>query len=276
MPTKTTLSSRPARVGAIVITVAALLSGATTLSASAASPSSARHAAKPTVVLVHGAWADSSSWNAVVRRLIHDGYPVTAFATPLQSLSGDSKALRGLLASITGPVVLVGHSYGGAVITEAAAGSSQVKALVYIDAFAPDEGEPVIALAGTDSALNLPGVLNPVPLGPPTPTTELYVDQLAFVKYFANDLPRRRGQVLAATQRPVTFGALTEPSTAPAWQTIPTWFEIGTIDKVIPPAVQRSMAIRARAHITTVRSGHLPMVSVPKTVTSVIERAARS
>lgn len=277
MPTKSILSSRPARVGAIVVTVAALLSGATTLSASAASPSSAGHAtAKPTVVLVHGAWADSSSWNAVVRRLIHDGYPVTAFATPLQSLSGDSSALRDLLASIPGPVVLVGHSYGGAVITDAAAGSTQVKALVYLDAFAPAEGEPVIALAGTDSALNLPGVLNPVPLGAPTPTTELFVEQKAFVKYFANDLPRRRGQVLAATQRPVTYGALTEPSTAPAWKTIPTWFEIGTIDKVIPPAVQRSMATRAGAHISTVRSGHLPMVSVPNTVTSLIERAARS
>lgn len=133
-------------------------------------------------MLVHGAWADSSSWNAVVRRLIHDGYPVTAFATPLQSLSGDSSALRDLLASISGPVVLVGHSYGCPVITDAAAGSSQVKALVYLDAFAPDEGEPAIALAGPDSALNLPGVLNPVPLGPPTPTTELFIDQKAFVK----------------------------------------------------------------------------------------------
>lgn len=277
MPIQPILSSRPARVGAIVVTVAALLLGASTLSASAASPSSVTHAsAKPTVVLVHGAWADSSSWNAVVRRLIHDGYPVTAFATPLQSLSGDSSALRDLLASISGPVALVGHSYGGAVITDAAAGSSQVTALVYLDAFAPDEGEPAIALAGPDSALNLPGVLSPVPLGFPTPTTELYVDQKAFVKYFANDLPRWRGQVLAATQRPVTFAALTEPSTAPAWKTIPSWYEIGTIDQVLPPAVQRSMANRAGAHISTVRSGHLPMVSAPKAVTSLIEQAARS
>ena len=276
-PIKPSPSSRPARVGAIVITVGALLSGATTMSASAASPSSASHSSpKPTVVLVHGAWADSSSWNAVVRRLIRDGYPVTAFATPLQSLSGDSSALRDLLASISGPVVLVGHSYGGAVITDAAAGSSQVKALVYVDAFVPDEGEPVIALAGPDSAVNLPGVLNPVPLGDPTPSTELFVDQGAFVKYFANDLPRWRGQVLAATQRPVTFGALTEPATVPAWKTISSWYEIGTIDKVIPPAVQRSMATRAGAHISTVRSGHLPMVSAPKAVTSLIERAARS
>ncbi|MEO6997611.1 MAG: alpha/beta fold hydrolase, partial [Terracoccus sp.] len=125
-------------------------------------------------------------------------------------MSGDSSALRDLLASISGPVVLVGHSYGGAVITDAATGSSQVKALVYLDAFAPDGGEPAIALAGPASALNLPGVLNPVPLGAPTPTTELFVDQNAFVTYFANVLPRWRGQVLAATQRPVTFGALTE------------------------------------------------------------------
>ncbi len=195
---------------------------------------------------------------------------------PLKNLSGDSSALRDLLASISGPVVLVGHSYGGAVITDAATGSSQVKALVYLDAFAPDEGEPAIALAGPDSALNLPGVLNPVPLGAPTPTTELLVGQKAFVKYFVNDLPRWRGQVLAATQRPVTFAALTEPSTVPAWKSIPSWYEIGTLDQVLPPAVQRSMASRAGAHISTVRCGHLPMASVPTVVTSLIERAARS
>jgi pimeloyl-ACP methyl ester carboxylesterase len=231
---------------------------------------------KPTVVLVHGAWADSSSWSGVVRRLIHDGYAVDAFATPLNSLSGDAGALRTFIGSIAGPVILVGHSYGGAVITDAASGDDQVKALVYVDAFAPDLGEPVIALAGPQSALNEPGVLDPVPAGAPTPSTEFYVSQKAFVTDFANDLPRAQGQVLAAIQRPITYEALTDPSTAPAWKTIPSWYEVGTRDKVIPQSAQLSMARRAGAHITKASTGHLPMVSAPGVVTSLIERAARS
>ncbi len=131
--------------------------------------------------------------------------------------------------------MLVGHSYGGAVITDAATGDAQVKALVYIDAFAPRQGDTVYALPGPQSALARDGVLQFVPAGAPTPDTQLYVQPDAFARYVANDLGPRRAAVLAATQRPVTLGALLEPSGVPAWQTIPSWYEIGTIDRVIPP-----------------------------------------
>jgi pimeloyl-ACP methyl ester carboxylesterase len=257
---------------------------ATTAIAGPAAAAQPRHAtpqpAKPTIVLVHGAWADSSSWNDVIKRLIAAGYPVTAFPTPLQTLSGDTAALRTYLNSVTGPVILVGHSYGGAVITDAATGDNQIKALVYIDAFAPDQGQLVYNLPGPNSAVAQPGVFQPVP-GPAadgylTPDTELYVQQSLFPQDLANDLPATTAAVLAATQRPVTLAALTEPSTAPAWKTIPSWYQVGTIDKVIPPDVQLSMARHANAHVTYARTGHLPMVSNPGAVTATIEQAAHT
>ena len=207
---------RPSRWLVAAAAIAALLGGAS----AAPSYAATRHRHRPTVVLVHGAWADSSSWDGVVRRLQRDGYPVEVFATPLRSLSGDAGALRDVLCSIPGPVVLVGHSYGGAVVTNAA--TDNVRALVYVDAFAPAEGQPVLALPGTGSALVaadptavfrfVPGTL------PPTADTDLYVLPNVFVSSFANDLPRRRAQVLAVTQRPVTYGALSAPSGPPAWR----------------------------------------------------------
>lgn len=193
--------------------------------------------AKPTVVLVHGAWADSGSWDSVVVALQRDGYPVVAFPTPLQSLSGDSAALRQYLDAVSGPIVLVGHSYGGAVVTDAATGDKNVKALVYVDAFAPKQGQLVMNLPGPKSALANPTVFKPVPAKMPlTASTELYITPNAFLADFANDMSQTRGSVLAATQRPITVQALNEPSTAPAWESIPSWYEVGTIDKVIPPA----------------------------------------
>ncbi len=221
------------------------LSAAST-AASAFSARTSNHAqTKPTVVLVHGAWADSASWSGV---------------------------------AITGPIVLVGHSYGGAIVTDAATGNANVKALVYLDAFAPDEGENVLQLAGATSALANPDptkVFSFVPNTlPPTAGTDLYVLQSLFPSTFANDLPAREGAVLAATQRPVTFGALNEVSTTPAWKTIPSWYEIGTIDKVIPPSQQLTMAQRAGAHITMIKTSHLPMISQPKAVENLIETAA--
>jgi pimeloyl-ACP methyl ester carboxylesterase len=269
---------RRARLALATATAAILLAGVAASPALAGTSHSAAptNPAKPTIVLVHGAWADSSSWDAVVTRLLRSGYPVDAFATPLQSLSGDARALRTFLDSISGPIVLVGHSYGGAVITNAATGDAQVKALVYVDAFAPDQGQLVLNLASSASVLNEPGVLQPVPLAALTPTSELYVAQSAFPGAFANDLSPAKGRLLAATQRPVTYGALTEASGVPAWRTIPSWFEVGTIDQVIPPAAQLAMAQLAGAHITEVRSGHLPMISVPARVTALIQRAARA
>jgi pimeloyl-ACP methyl ester carboxylesterase len=256
--------------------VLAGLTLALTLTGAASAQASTRPAAvKPTVVLVHGAWADSSSWDGVVKCLLHDGYPVDVFPTPLESLSGDSAALRDYLAVINGPIVLVGHSYGGAVITNAATGNTAVKALVYVDAFAPAAGQPVISLPGPDSALTNPAILQFVPAGAPTAATELYVDKSLFPAAFANDLPAAEGRLLAITQRPVTYGALTEPSGPAAWQTIPSWYEVGTRDQVIPAAVQKQMAATIGAHVRTSPTGHLPMVSRPGDVTATIEAAAK-
>jgi pimeloyl-ACP methyl ester carboxylesterase len=247
--------------------------------AQATKPTVARQATRPTVVLVHGAWANSSSWDGVVRRLHRDGFTVDVFPTPLRSLSGDAAYLQQYLGAISGPIVLVGHSYGGAVISDAATGNAQVRALVFIDAFVPEQGEAVATLAGSQSVLANPDptqVFDFVPATlPPTASTDLYVKRTVFPGAFANDLPLSKGAVLAATQRPITLGALNEPSSLPAWKTIPSWYEVGTIDKVIPPDRQLAMAERADAHIVKARTSHLPMVSKPGAVTETIEMAAR-
>ncbi len=269
-------------LAAVAVLATATVPGAAAAPSLTTAAAQHRPGPRPTVVLVHGAWADSSSWDGVVRRLQHDGYPVRVFPTPLRSLSGDAAALRTYLTAISGPVVVVGHSYAGAVVTDAATGDRAVKALVYVDAFVPAAGETVASLLaslpGPDSVLQNPDptqVFTFVPATlPPTASTDLYVRPDRFPRWFANDLPRREGAVLAVTQRPVTVGALNEPSTAPAWASIPSWYEIGTIDKVIPAAKQRAMARRAGAHITERRTGHLPMVSHPAAVTRTIEAAA--
>lgn len=274
------LAPRPSRrprlktlaAGALIAAAVVLPGGA----AAAAGPAAGRPAPgpRPTVVLVHGAWADSSSWSGVVQRLQRDGYPVRVFPTPLRGLAGDAAALRDYLSVVAGPVVLVGHSYGGAVVTEAADGLPAVKALVYVDAFAPAAGQRVIELVGPGSVLAAPDPstvfdIVPTPQGP-----DLYVKQDLFPTAFAADVPAREGQVLAVTQRPVTLAALQEPAGPPAWAHIPAWYELGTEDRVIPPDAQAAMAATAGAHVVRVRSGHLPMVSVPGAVTSVVERAA--
>jgi pimeloyl-ACP methyl ester carboxylesterase len=265
-----------ALAAAVAACLAASVSPTRSAAARADQPDAARP--KPTVVLVHGAWADSSSWNGVVARLLRAGYPVDVFPTPLRSLSTDSTALRQYLDTISGPIVLVGHSYGGAVITDAATGEAHVRALVYIDAFAPAAGERVLDLPGPDSVLAaadptavfdlVPGKL------PPRASTDLYVKKSVFPSAFANDLPPTQGRVLAATQRPVTLGALMEPSTAPAWTDIPSWYEVGTRDKVIPASAQLTMANRIGAHIRTADTGHLPMISKTTDVANTIEDAA--
>ena len=236
--------------------------------------------AKPTVVLVHGAWADASSWSKVVARLQDDGYAVAAVANPLRSLPGDAAYVRTYLDTLTGPVVLVGHSYGGAVITNAATGSANVKALVYVNAFAPDEGEAVTALAGPDSALSAPDpttVFDFVPATlPPTADTDLYLKRSTVFTSFATGLSREEKAIVAATQRPATIGALNGPSGAPAWRTIPSWYLIGNRDKIIPPAAQRAMAERAGSTVVEYDAGHLGLMTAPATVTRVIERAARA
>lgn len=235
--------------------------------------------AKPTIVLVHGAWADASSWSQVVTRLQNEGYQVYAIANPLESLAGDAASVRAFLETVKGPVVLVGHSYGGMVITNAATGVPNVKALVYVNAFAPDEGESAIQLAGPDSALTVTDpttVFDFVPAGPPTPNTELYLKRSVVFDSFATGLSSRDKAVVAASQRPATLGALSEPSGTPAWRTIPSWYLIGTNDRIIPPGAELTMAERAGATVTEYDGGHLGLISEPKTVTQEIERAAKA
>lgn len=238
---------------------------------------------KPSVVLVHGAWADSSSWSAVIARLQDEGYTVYALANPLRGLASDSAYLASFLATITGPIILVGHSYGGAVITNAASGNSNVKALVYIDAFAPDKGESLASLTSVppppgQSPSCLSGdpthVFNFVPL--PNHDVDLYVKQSLFPSCFANDLSQNKGAVLASTQRPLAFSTFSDQSGVPAWKTIPSWYLVGTIDNAIPPFAQLFMAQRINAHISEVRGSHLVMISHPEAVVDLIQQATQS
>jgi pimeloyl-ACP methyl ester carboxylesterase len=267
---------------AIVALILAVVSVAAPVSASAANRPHARHhdavATKPTVVLVHGAWADSGSWDRVIRRLQRDGYTVWAPPNPLMGLATDSATIADFLHTITGPIVLVGHSYGGAVITNAAYGDSQVKALVYVDAYIPAQGDTLVSLTGAGSCFAVPDlndVFNFVPFpGAPSTVVDAYVKQSVFPDCFANGLPAREGAELAATQRPLATNALTDPSGPPAWATIPSWDVVGTADHVIPLADQLAMAHNAGAHITEIDAPHLSMIADPGAVTNVIEQAA--
>jgi pimeloyl-ACP methyl ester carboxylesterase len=236
-----------------------------------------------TIVLVHGAWADAAGWNGVTSRLQSDGYKVWAVPNPLRGLSSDAAYVARILDTIPGPIILVAHSYGGAVITNAATGNSNVKALVYIDGFAPDEGETGFQLLGMppppgQSATCVTGNnLNPVPYpGAQNGDVDLYIKQEAYPSCFANTIDGEQAAVLAASQRPITFSAGIEPSGPPAWKTIPSWYRVGTLDKVIPPYLQTFMAERAHAQIVRVKAPHPAMISNPQDVTKLIERAARA
>ena len=237
--------------------------------------------ARPTVVLVNGAWANSASWSGVIARLQSAGYTVDAPPNPLRSLKGDAATIAGFLKTIKGPIVLVGHSYGGAVITNAATGNRNVKALVYVDAFAPANGESVLALdsikPGSALGAGPTKVFNFVPFpGAKKGDAELYVKPSVFEQAFANGLPATQRAVLAATQAPVVYSAITARSGTPAWKTIPSWYVLGTIDRAIPPGIQLFMAQRIHAHITRVTAGHLPMVADPGAVAKVITAAAKA
>ncbi|MEU9290639.1 alpha/beta hydrolase [Streptomyces sp. NPDC048275] len=245
---------------------------------SPAAKATASKAGKPTVVLVHGAFADSSSWNGVIKRLKEDGYPVVAAANPLRGVSSDAASVKHLLAGIGGPVVLVGHSYGGAVISNAAHGSGNVKALVYADAFLPDKGESANELAGKFEGSVIGEVLRPVPITNPdgSKDVDLYIDQSKFHQAFAADVPARTAGLMAVTQRPGTGSGLEEPSGEPAWKSIPSWSLVGTDDKIIPRELQVYMAKRAGARIEEIKSSHAVTVSHPDAVTRIIEQAART
>lgn len=234
-------------------------------------------AAKPTIVLVHGAFAGSSSWNGVIKVLEKDGYTVVAAANPLRSLKGDAESVTNLLKGIDSPVVLVGHSYGGPVISEAAYGQANVKALVYVAAFAPEVGESAVALSGKFPGATLgPALAKPVELA--SGGKDLYIQQSKFHSQFAADVPEAEARLMAATQRPVTEEALNEAATEPAWKTLPSWWIYGDKDKNIPPQAMQFMAERAHSKQTVVVKGasHVVMVSNPDAVAKLIEAAAKA
>ncbi|QSQ26633.1 alpha/beta hydrolase [Pyxidicoccus parkwayensis] len=230
---------------------------------------------RPTIVLVHGAFADASSFAEVTKRLQKKGYTVLAFANPLRSISGDAEYLRYFLSTLTGPIVLVGHSYGGAIITNAATGNPNVKALVYIAAYALDEGETINeanALGGGHTDLSEHLIFRPFP-GGGTTDADAYADPAFFHELFAADIREKDAAVVAAGQRPVAASAFAMPSGPAAWKTIPSWYLVAKDDKAIPPEAERFMARRARARTVEICSSHVAMVSHPGAVTDLIVEA---
>lgn len=237
-------------------------------------PASAQ-VSKPTIVLVHGAFAESSSWNGVLTQLIPKGYPTVAVANPLRGVKRDADYVASVLQGIEGPIVLVGHSYGGAVITNAVKVNENVKALVYVAAFAPDGSETAVELSGRYPGSTLGPTLAP-PVDLPDGGKDLYIQQDKFHAQFAADVPANDAQLMASTQRPITEAALNEASGVPAWKSVPSWFIYGDRDLNIPAAALSFMAERANSNETVVVNGasHVVMVSHPDAVAAVIEHAA--
>jgi pimeloyl-ACP methyl ester carboxylesterase len=286
-----TISGHAPRRSALVVAVLALTTLVAvpliSISPIGASPSSG--STKPTIVLVHGAWADASSWANVIPILQREGYTVDAPPNPLRGLTTDAAYLASYLGTISGPIVLVGHSYGGAVLTNAATGNPNVKALVYVDAFAPAQGETLeqLTFAQPGSCLagggNLSNVFNlAVDPSQPAGDSDLYLkippgtDYAGFDSCFATFVPPRQAAVFGAEQRPLALGAFTTASGTPAWATIPSWAVIGREDQAIPPSELTFMAERAHAAITYVTAGHLSMITQPRRVGDVITSAAEA
>jgi len=264
-------------VGAGAAVVAAV--AVTGIAGASSTPAKPAEPTKPTVVIVHGAWTDASSFTAVETILTRNGYPVLDFANPLRSLSGDSEYLASFLATrTTGPVVLVGHSYGGAVVSEAALSDPDVKSLVYVDAFVPAEGESLLDLLNSAGPVDPTQLFDTIPYpGAPEGDVDLYLKKEAFGPGFANGLPRAEQASYYAKQRPITFAAVNEKASATeAWKTLPSWYVAGTKDASIPLELQLRMANRAGSTVTELKAGHLAMVKEPHKVAKVIETAAAS
>jgi pimeloyl-ACP methyl ester carboxylesterase len=235
--------------------------------------------AKPTIVLVHGAFADASSWNGVIERLQRQGYTVIAPANPLRGVTADSAYTASLLGQIDGPVWLAGHSYGGAVITNAATSAPNVAGLVFVAAFAPDEGEHLgdVEAGSKDSVLNSALVQYQFPAGPGGETSvEFAINPALLREAFAADLPEEQTALMAATQRPIAAAAFSDTCGPPAWRTLPSWAVVATGDKAAGADVVRSMARRAGADIVEVEGSHVIMISQPQAVTDHILTAARA
>jgi pimeloyl-ACP methyl ester carboxylesterase len=267
-------STRPRRRAFLIAPVVALVA---LFVLSAGSPAGANGkeggGPRPTIVLVHGDWADASSWTSVIERLQNRGFTVVAPPNPLRGPTSDAAYLASYLKSISGPIVLVAHSYGGFVMTNAATGNTNVKALVYIDAFAPDEGETLLELTTRGHSCIDESALNGVPFDG---GVDLYLRWEAnppyggYTECFANGVGPKEAAVLFATQRPGAAVEFVQPSGPPAWKTIRSWSLIGTEDHVIPLALQEEMSGRAGANITRVKAGHLSLITRPAEVTKVI------
>jgi pimeloyl-ACP methyl ester carboxylesterase len=267
---------RPICALAVSIAAAGVLGGCGTAAQQAAAPQVVRTAAtaRPTIVIEHGAFADASGWEDVIGRLRRRGYRVLAPANPLRGVASDAAYLKSVLATIKRPVVLVGHSYGGAVITNAAVGARNVRGLVYIAAVAPDEGESQLDIFSRFPGSRLgPKTLveRPFPGG-----VDQYVKRGSFRDVFAADQPAAAARTMAATQRPLAEVAASEKSGPPAWRTIPSWFMVAEHDHAIPPAAERFMARRAGSRTVEVSSSHFVMLSHPAAVTRLILAAARA
>jgi pimeloyl-ACP methyl ester carboxylesterase len=224
--------------------------------------------AKPSIVLVHGAFADASSWQKVIALLEKDGYTATAVQNPLKSIADDVATTKRAIESQKGDVVLVGHSYGGAVITGAGADNPKVKALVYVAAFAPDSGETVGALIAQFPATPLGASLVPDSAG------FLYIDRAKFHDIFAKDVPEWEAAIMAATQKPVAGASFGETQTVAAWKTVPSWYVVSTQDHAINPDSERFMAKRMGAKTTEIEASHVSFISQPAKIVKIIEEAA--
>jgi pimeloyl-ACP methyl ester carboxylesterase len=231
--------------------------------------------AKPTIVLVHGAWADASSWNSVIAPLLGAGYAVYAPPNPLRGLALDAATIATFVKSIPGPVILVGHSYGGAVISVASPTDPNVRALVYVDAFIPDEGEsPLGLLASYPPPPKDLFTVVPFAAGG---DADVYLTQKYYGLVFASDVPVAKAAIMATTQRPLTNIALNEKApAAEGWKTIPSWYVVGDADNVIPPPLQMMMAQRAKARITHVKGSHPSMIQHPEATVSAIIAADKA
>ena len=230
-----------------------------------APPSAAAPTGKPVIVLVHGAFADGTGWQRVIPLLEKDGYTVIAVQNSLTSLDTDVATSKRVIDAQKGPVVVVGHSYGGAVITGAAAGNVSVKALVYINAFAPDSGEPVGIFSD-----KIPVAKSLVP----DAAGFLYIDRAKFHEVFCADVSESEAQIMSAVQKPLSSVTFGQSVPVAAWKTIPSWYVVGQEDKTIDPDLERFYAKRMGAHTTEIKASHVPFISHPKEITRIIEEAA--
>jgi len=275
----TVASSKPSRIGVVIaasaVAMVALAGCATTPVVATESSQTPVDSSKPTIVMVHGAWSDASPFDAVSDELRADGYAVVNFANPLRALGSDTEYLASFLETRTdGPVVLVGHSYGGALISGAALSDPDVTALVYVNGFVPEEGETILELSSKAGPVDADALFDMAPF-PGDHNVDLYLKPDAFAGGFSNGLTDAQTTTYFASQRPIAYAALIEPSAAnPAWKTLPSWYIAGTEDHSIDISTQRFMAERAGSTLVEVKAGHLSMVADPQAVTQAIQDAA--